>query len=125
MSVAVVDLLEMVDVQHQDRHSDVACRVALSQDTDLTEKIRAVVKPGKRIANRSFKHLALKPLIVRIETHKFEHEFPADLNAVAVFERHGPVRWNSILVHEGPVRAAQVSDLGDPIGTDFNLCMPA
>ena len=125
MPVTVVDLLEMIDVEHQDRHPDAAGRISLGQGADLAEKISAVVKTGERIANRPLKHVALKPPVVRIEAHQFEHHLGAQLNAVAILERDRPVRGDRRFVHERAVRAAQIGDLSDPFGTDGNPGVPS
>ena len=47
------------------------------------------------------------------------------LNAIAVLERDGPMGGDRLSVHKRAVRAAQIGDLDDPVGTNRNPGVPS
>lgn len=50
----------------------------------MIEQIGPIVQASKRIADRSFKHLAPKPLIRRVEPDQLEHNGRPELDTIAV-----------------------------------------
>src|SRR5271165_2323119 len=124
MAMTIVDLLEVIDIEHEHRHPHAARPVTAGKDADLAEKIGTMVEPGERVAYGPLEHFALKSLIVRIEPYQLENHAGSELNPVAVPETHRPVRGYRFSVDERAVRAAQVGDLDITLAGQSDLSMP-
>ena len=90
-----------------------------ASDADLTEKIRPVVQARERITHGSLEHVALKPLVVRVEPHQLEHRpwRPVERGRRPRAGRAGCAGIVSPFTRRA-VRAAQVGDLDDAFLVD-------
>ena len=58
MTVVIIDALEMVDINHEDRHSESKRRIPLGEWSDLIDEIGSVVKSGQAISDGSFGNIS-------------------------------------------------------------------
>ncbi len=85
----VVDPLEVVDVEHQDRQAEPRDVAEVGQRPDLVEEERPVVQAGQRVAHGPLEHLALEPLVAGVEADELDDDRRAEPDAVAVVEPGG------------------------------------
>ena len=69
---SVVDLLEVIDVDHDHRQAHLAHRVQVGERPDLAQEVTPVVQTRQVISNRPLVHLALEALIAGVELQELQ-----------------------------------------------------
>ncbi len=115
VAVGVVDPLEVVDVEHQDRRAQPSQRPAIGQGAELGEEVGPVVQAGERVADGPLEHLALELLLARVGADELDDHVGAELEPVAVLDPDRGVLGEPPAVEERAVGAPQVGQPDLPL----------
>ena len=125
MTVVVVDLLEVVDVNEDHGQAHVAHRAEVPERADLVQEVAAIVEPGQVVPNGPFVHLVLKPGLACVELQEFEQRGGSKLDSRAIIDFHGRLAPHPLAIQERAVGAAQISQPGQPGRVDRDHGVPA
>ena len=105
VSVGVVDALEVIEVEHHQRHYGVVAARVGDLDLEPLFEVLAVVAAGQRVAHRRFVELVQHSLLARVGVGVAKHHRRPELEYVAVVEH---VARDLVATQEGAVGAAHV-----------------
>ncbi len=106
----VVDALEVIDVEHQERERRVVAARVGDFLLEAIEEMFFVERLGEVVAERGVVHRALEIFFELVVVGELEDRRRAELDLVAVAE---PARLHHVAVHERAVGAAEVLDPDD------------
>src|SRR4051812_11993786 len=103
MAMLVVDPLEVIHIEHQDRQAVPVFGIVLGHDPDLLEEVRSVVESCQRVADRSFEEITLESLFGRVEPDEFQDDPGTQSNPVSITYAPPPLRRNAAPIEVRPV----------------------